>query len=246
MACYRNRNPYLYVDKLLGAIEYKETRHPSWLHKNYFVTVEKVFYQNPANNKGEYPYYYFLRYFVFYENNTYDAMALEPFHVAALDDSLLKSVISNIQPRYADEANDIVCNNDTLLSIDEFNVCKGGVFFLLGDTIITSHLIQGGLSSNISKEIGLNYRRLVLDTTSRTINLKVLPDGYYWSPRLNKVNRPIKLEKFGPYKAYPAKIPPFNPYVPLNYWQPFRRWKAHLDSINAGLIPPDVYVNRPK
>ena len=238
-ACTKNYYLPASLDNLLLKIDVPESPHPSWLSENYFIKIE----QREVPNFG--PYYLCYGY-CFYSNNTYSGFfrrfrgkytreALQDsLKVIFLNDPLSVYVPTEFYPHY------IV--NDTLKLIKRYQMDFNKYFFR--DNVIVTNFEDGaGTTIGNFTPVVSSYRyRFIVDTVNKTLYFKE-PHYRVTGKSFATINDPTTKTE-GPYLPFPVKLPPYDKSDPINYWHPFRKWKARLDSINAGQRPPEVYVPR--
>ena len=122
--------------------------------------------------------------------------------------------------------------HDSVEQLIEF----GGIYVVHNDTIKTHSYGAYGSSPLFSGDypitggvLSINHKEKSIEQVKFGIYPKTVAQNIAWGQNPER-------RKF---KGYPVTFPDSLPPLPLSQWPPFRRWKARLDSINAGLRPPE-------
>ncbi len=240
-ACTKNYYLPASLDNLLLKIDVPESPHPSWLSENCYYHVEKI----TNSIRPEEPPYYFIKAFVFYPNNTWGGTLFTLF--GSVDDQRVRDTLSK-------KINHILARTPIPNSVyphplvnDSFYIVKGDyvdfkTYHFRDNIIITNSRDAGSTIGNFSPVIYSDQQKFIVDTANRVLYMKV--SSFYISGKSYGTIHDPTTQTEGPYLPFPVKLPPYDKSSPVNYWHPFRKWKARLDSINAGLHPPEVYVPR--
>ncbi len=240
-ACTKNYYLPASLDNLLLKIDVPESPHPSWLSENCWYHVEKV----TNSIRPEEPPYFVVDAYIFYSNNTWGGTWFTLF--GSVDDQRVRDTLSI-------KINQILARTPIPnsgyshpLVNDTFHIVKRdyvdfNTYHFRANTIITNSRDAGSTIGNFSRVIYSDQEKFIVDTVYRVLYMKV-PRYYIGGNSFGTIHDPTT-KKEGPYLPFPVKLPPYDKSDPVNYWHPFRKWKARLDSINAGLRPPEVYVPR--
>ncbi len=231
---------YAQIDRFFLKLERQETVHPNWLHNSCFIMVDAPRRDSLRINC---PVLYTTSILVFYPNNTFERYGFIHYCGETLPDKILHDSIDVFLSKRTRFAPHFKLDPDTLMKVSTGYLQSGGIYYVNHDTIICSQLERGDLIGRIIGEGGFDRRLLKIDTVNKSIFISI-PDMSYQALSYNRIKSTGQTRFVGPFKPYIATIPPFNVNQAINYWHPFRKWKARLDSINAGLRPPEVYVPR--
>jgi hypothetical protein len=229
------------LDRLFFKIEQKETKQPEWLTKYIFVTLKtKIDFDQELK---KYDTSKTIDYVLFYENCTSKINGYF-YHGNSDSSAMLKFAIETANKWQEFRYPYLAIVNDTL-DITHYNYLevRDMLYYINKDSIFTRGLCTPSLGSRVAGLFDTEAHIFVVDSINRNLTLL---DGPIWPRTANRSVRWKGEIKKVVFKGYPFEKPNANKNMPLMHWHPFRRWKAHLDSINAGLIPPDVYVNSPK
>ncbi len=237
---------------LLPIIDVPESRRHSFLSQGVFIN--QTF--RTKNEFGPIPPIWEIEMVIFYKNRT--AREWYCLSQRRLDGRGLDSLLSNYFSQVDKLPQYYKVKNDTLLTTSAFaHYIMGPISFLTNDTISISSVYHASSSFNIGQWYEFVNSQYKIDTLEKKAYL-LNPIDYYKSFRnlvvasdsvvLNKRSTsqlPLR-SKSGKlvYDFHPYKIPPYEKSSYINYWHPFKAWSARLDSINAGLRPPEVYVPR--
>ena len=240
-ACTKNYYLPASIDNLLLKIDVPESPHPSWLSEHCYYHVEKV----TNSIRPEEPPYFVVDAYVFYANNTWSGTMFSLF--GDVNDRVIRDSLSNkidlmhIVPPILNGQFPYPLVRDTLF-IANRDVYGLETYFFRNNAIIANSESGATTIGNFTKVVYPDMYRFIVDTLNKTLFLK---KPHYWvTGKSFATIRDTTTRVEGPYLPFPVKLPPFNKARPVNYWHPFRKWKARLDSINAGLRPPEVYVPR--
>jgi hypothetical protein len=187
---------------------------------------------------------------IFFDNRT--AREWSALSHNRLDRRGLDSLLNNFFSKTKKLPDYFKVMNDTLLTTSAFaHYDMGPISFMTHDTITISSLDHASSSFNLFSWYVAFDSQYRIDTIEKKL-YRLEPIGYYKNFHYKVINSdsvykrstsqlPLKSTSGKlVYDFYPYKIPAYERRTHINYWHPFKVWSAHLDSINAGLIPPDV------
>jgi hypothetical protein len=232
----------------LPIIDVPETKRPSFLSQGVFVNQSLFYYTH--NEVYPYPSVWNIELVIFYGNRTAREWSFLSQH--KLNAQGLDSLLDNYFLEAEKVSDNFKVMNDTLLINSAFEYYRmGPISFMTNDTITISSISQDGTSFNLSSWFVAFDSQYRIDTIEKKL-YRLEPIGYYKNFHYKVINSdsvykrstsqlPLKSTSGKlVYDFYPYKIPAYERRTHINYWHPFKVWSAHLDSINAGLIPPDV------